>query len=125
MRAVVDGKLKPGDTELDAGRTGQTQARQRQPISAWAALHLQPGQTSTSFDFLEIALAGSSEGWIAAAGQWFGVYGESNERGIENSLRPRLGLWAVRSGSPHPASSLTALSGTEVEIKSAKTFRLR
>ena len=44
MRAVVDGKLKPGD-DLGRGRQArQAQRRQRQRNPAWRALHLHQGQ---------------------------------------------------------------------------------
>jgi len=42
-------KLKPGDTS-STPVDWQTQARQRQPISAWAALHLNQDNID-KFDF--------------------------------------------------------------------------
>ena len=44
MRAVVDGKLKPGATSVDAGKLGKLQRHQRQRDPAGRAVHLRQGQ---------------------------------------------------------------------------------
>ena len=44
MRAVADGKLKPGATSVEAGKLGAAQRRQRQRNPAWAPLHLHEGE---------------------------------------------------------------------------------
>ena len=44
LRAVADGKLKPGATEVEAGKLGKLQGGQRQRDPARAALRLQQGQ---------------------------------------------------------------------------------